>query len=56
MGQEGFDIVNLIFGFCASIANLLNRYEFLGVPYFYLLFAFMVTSICISVFWRGGRG
>lgn len=39
-----------------DFALKLNEYEFMGVPLLYLLLSFLVTSICISVFWRGGRG
>lgn len=54
--MDNYLFFNVFFQFMKSCVAVLNQYEILGVPYFYLIFAFLVTSICISVFWRGGRG
>lgn len=50
----------LIFDFMNDIFNLLNsaRFEFFGTTVYlgWLLVAFVVISIVVSVFWKGARG
>lgn len=48
--------VNWLFEQMQAVFSKLNEYGFDGAPIGIILVGFMITSIIISVFWRGGRG
>lgn len=50
------EIINAIFGFWQDIINCLNRFTFADVPIGLIIMAFMITSMVISVFWKGAQG
>lgn len=50
------EVFNFFMNQFRQIMAQLNQYQFAGVPLFTLLCSFIVVSIVISVFWRGGRG
>lgn len=50
------DSINFLIDQMGNFARKLNQFTFAGVPIFTLLACFIVVSIVISVFWRGGRG
>ncbi|MFQ6724599.1 MAG: hypothetical protein ACLRFE_04655 [Clostridia bacterium] len=49
-------VFETIFQFIGDIVDLLFDTEVFGAPLGYILAAFLVTSMAISVFWRGARG
>lgn len=56
-------IFDLLFGFIKSILGLLGSFtiSFGGgsaqsTNYLAIIFAIVIISICISVFWKGGKG
>lgn len=50
------DAINSIIDLMLSILNKLNFQIVSGIGFVHLLFAFIIMSIVISVFWKGGRG
>lgn len=50
------DAISFLIEQIGNFARKLNQYTFAGVPIFTLFICFIVVSIVISVFWRGGRG
>lgn len=51
------NFLNEFVDFQYRILNLLHSYEIVsGVSIAEVLFGFLVISIVISVFWKGGRG
>lgn len=48
--------VNSIIDLMLSFLRALNFQVATGIGFVYLLFAFIIMSIVISVFWKGGRG
>lgn len=50
------EMFELIFDFMHDVFSKLNSVELVGVPLGIILISFVITSIIISVFWKGGRG
>lgn len=56
-------IFDLLFGFIKSILSMLGSFTIsfggssaLSTNYLAIIFAIIIISICISVFWKGGKG
>ena len=50
------DAVNAIIDFMFSVLNAVSFEVAPGIGFVTLIFSFIVLSIVISVFWKGGRG
>lgn len=48
--------IQFIFNFMRDLFNKLNQFTFADVPLGAILISFVITSMAISVFWRGARG
>lgn len=49
-------VVDWLFEHIGRLFAILNNYEFDGAPLGIILLGFLLTSMVISVFWRGARG
>lgn len=49
-------VFEFIFQQTSRFYDKLNEYQLAGVPIGIVLVSFLITSIIISVFWKGGRG
>lgn len=50
------EFVNFLFAQIQAFYNTLNQYTFGSAPIGIMLVAFVLTSMVISVFWKGARG
>lgn len=46
----------VIFDWFVMIADVFNKYEIFGVPILLIWVALILTSMVITVFWKGARG
>lgn len=47
---------NTFFGWIAQIVSVLNNCQVFGVSLWVILLSFLVTSMVITVFWKGAQG
>lgn len=50
------EAITFIFDNMLRFFGKLNQFTFAGAPIGGILIAFVITSMAISVFWRGARG